>query len=140
MTVRGSLFAAVGAFAFGAALALADIYPYAVAEWLLLGGFVFHLGVGRWITTHRMRRLWVAHGFATLGLILTLQFWHFRLHGVWFPEPPRILQRFVHVDGESGHDAMVSNWFIVSVPLLTLVLLGVTAWRSSATHARSNTG
>ncbi len=126
MRARPGIAIGSSAFAFGIALAMADIYPFAIGHWLFAGGTAIHGAIGFSLRSARLRNLWLGYGFSALALSAAVHVWFWRFafpKGVWYPEPPQILQRFLQVDGESALDALVSNWIIVALPALSLAFL-----------------
>lgn len=104
------------AMLFGVAISSIEPYPHEHDLALFaVGTFAFGL-VFAVIREPRLRRVWMKYGlvtFACFAVPFTWFWWGAMPSGLWYPPQPPILQQFIHVDGESAYDAMVSNLFLV---------------------------
>ena len=110
------------AMLYGVAISTIEPFPYEhdlalFASGAAAFGFVFV------VTREPCLKLgWMKYGLATFACFAVpfIWFWWGAMHGgLWYPPQPPILQQFIHVDGESAYDAMVSNlflalWFVVT--------------------------
>lgn len=104
------------AMLFGVAISSVEPYPNEhglalFATSTLAFGLVFAA-----IREPRPKLVWMKYGlvtFACFAVPFTWFWWGAMPAGLWYPPQPPILQQFIHVDGESAYDAMVSNLFLV---------------------------
>jgi len=104
------------AMLFGVAISSVEPYPYEhdfslFAASTLAFGLVFAA-----IRKPRLKLVWMKYGlitFTCFAVPFTWFWWGAMPADLWCPPQPPILQQFIHVDGESAYDAMVSNLFLV---------------------------
>ncbi|MDZ7891294.1 MAG: hypothetical protein U5L73_05990 [Rhodoferax sp.] len=112
------------ALLFGCVMAGIEPYPHQHDALALAVGTVFFLAVATSTQHAALQRLWLAYGLTTITCysLVYLWFWWGAMRlGWWYPTPPPLIQQWFFVDGEGGHDAMVSNLFLVLWCVTSLV-------------------
>lgn len=103
--------------AFLLALSLAEFHPHPYAyDAPIFFGTLAVFFVSYFLSSNNVRSTIVMVSFLTSAVFSTLWLWYWIgawEFGVWYPRAPEILQRFIHIDGESGYNAAVSNLFLL---------------------------
>jgi len=107
---------------FSLALAVAEPYPAQHATYVFCISIFLFISIGLLISNLSKRKLWILYGVSVFLCYLVAAQWssHF---GNWYPPVPPIVELFRSVDGESAHDAMVTNLFLVLWLVLSIAFL-----------------